>query len=317
MIRTKGGWGNDDDIEDNGEEEGFETDKKWLDKMWRRGGKKKKEKSIEEYKVMALKFKQRMEDAADDDESAHSAGKPALEKLALLPEVQTEMRKHELQVLFLEECGILHVFKRWLGPLNGKTFPNHNLKLGMLTLLDAMTDPDQGGSAVNPDQVKESGIGGIVMLYKMRDKDPAVRNTAQRIVDRWSRPVLGTGTHNHTKLHDVKEKERRDGSVQRISKLTANRVAPKKNMESTRNKEEEKLEAYMEERTAKAKIGDAVCYSPDPPLAAHTGLPVAGLPAAHGIRGGMAGLQVSFGLADAGGEELLSECDAGRAAGRV
>ena len=28
--------------EDNGEEEGFETDKKWLDKMWRRGGKKKK-----------------------------------------------------------------------------------------------------------------------------------------------------------------------------------------------------------------------------------------------------------------------------------
>ena len=28
------------------------------------------------------------------------------------------MLKHELQVLFLEECGILRTFKRWLDPIN-------------------------------------------------------------------------------------------------------------------------------------------------------------------------------------------------------
>ena len=216
VIKTKGGWGDDDAIEDNGEVEEDEldqTDKKWLDQMWGRNMKKKKEKTLDEYKVIALKFKQRMDDAADDDEEAHKKGKPALEKLAMLEEVRTEMRKRELQVLFLEECGILRTFKRWLDPLNGKTLPNHNLKLGVLEILNEMTDPEKGGSAVNPDMVRESGIGGIVMFYRTKDKNPHVKNCAMKIVDRWSRPVLGTGSHSHRRLHKEVEKEQSDGSV--------------------------------------------------------------------------------------------------------
>ena len=56
--------------------------------------------------------------------------------------------------------------------------------MGMLEILNEMTDPEQGGNAVNPDQVKESGIGGIVMLYRMKDKNPHVKNIAMKIVDR-------------------------------------------------------------------------------------------------------------------------------------
>ena len=110
-------------------------------------------------------------------------------------------------------AGILRTFKRWLDPIAGKTFPNHNLKLGVLEILNEMTDPDVGWSAVNPDMVRESGIGGIVMLYCTKDKNPHVKNCAQKIVDRWSRPVLGTGSHSYRKLHKEVEKEQGDGSV--------------------------------------------------------------------------------------------------------
>eukprot|EP01049_Picozoa_sp_SAG25_P011774 SAG25_NODE_1484_length_2931_cov_3.076271_9_plen_81_part_00 len=51
-------------------------------------------------------------------------------------EVRTEMRKLELQHLYLEECGILSTFKRWLEPLNGKAFPNFNLKNGVMEVVD-------------------------------------------------------------------------------------------------------------------------------------------------------------------------------------
>jgi hypothetical protein len=60
------------------------SDKKWLDQMWGRNKKKKKEKGIEEYKAIALRFKQRMEEAADDDEAANRRVEPALERLSML-----------------------------------------------------------------------------------------------------------------------------------------------------------------------------------------------------------------------------------------
>lgn len=58
VIKTKGGWGDDADIEGSGEEDDDplnQTDKKWLDQMWGRGQKKDKGKSLDEYKLIALK----------------------------------------------------------------------------------------------------------------------------------------------------------------------------------------------------------------------------------------------------------------------
>ena len=103
-IKTKGGWTEDKDIEGS-EEETDPSDKRWLDKMWGRNKAKKREKGHEEYKTMALNFKQKMDDAQDEDEAANRRSEPALERLTMIPQVRTEMRKHELQHLFLDECG--------------------------------------------------------------------------------------------------------------------------------------------------------------------------------------------------------------------
>ena len=73
--------------------------------MWGRNKAKKREKGHEEYKTMALNFKQKMDDAQDEDEAANRRSEPALERLTMIPQVRTEMRKHELQHLFLDECG--------------------------------------------------------------------------------------------------------------------------------------------------------------------------------------------------------------------
>eukprot|EP01048_Picozoa_sp_COSAG05_P006919 COSAG05_NODE_469_length_9505_cov_14.573676_1_plen_487_part_00 len=265
VIKTKGGWTEDNAIEGS-DDEHDETDKRWLDKMWGRGGKKKREKTIDEYKTMAMKFKEAMDSAQDEDEAANRRGEPALERLSMIQNVRTEMRKQELQHLYFDECGILHTFKRWLAPLNGKAFPNYNLKHGVLEIVDEMTDPDRGGRAINTDQVKDSGIGGIIMLYKTKDKNSVVRNLCTTIIDRWSRPVLGVGADKMRKLHD-QEKEGKDG--RKYTKVAAKRDKMKSDTESKYNADKDKIETFLKERAASAKLGQ-------PGFVFHAGWPMPG-----------------------------------------
>ena len=234
--------------------------------MWGRGGKKKREKTIDEYKTMAMKFKESMDSAQDADEAANRRGEPALERLAMLGAVRTEMRKQDLQHLYLDECGILHTFQRWLAPLNGKAFPNFNLKNGVLEIVDQMTDPDAGGRAINTDQVKDSRIGGIIMVYKTKDTNSAIRNICTTIIDRWSRPVLGVGADKMRKLHD-ETKEGKDG--RRYTKVAAKREKKKCDSTTKMNQDKDKLDKFMKDRAASAKLGQ-------PGFVFHAGWPMPG-----------------------------------------
>jgi hypothetical protein len=60
---------------------------------------------------------------------------------------------------------------------------------------------------------------GKMMLYKTKDKNPTIRNLAQKIIDRWSRPVLGVGSYSHRRLH----KEVDTASGKRYTKIQARR----------------------------------------------------------------------------------------------
>ena len=61
----------------------------------------------------------------------HAAGKkgePALAKLLLLPKLQAQVKKRDLQEKLLE-VGLLMSIKRWLEPLPDRSFPNSTLGL--------------------------------------------------------------------------------------------------------------------------------------------------------------------------------------------
>eukprot|EP01047_Picozoa_sp_COSAG01_P001598 COSAG01_NODE_37_length_34085_cov_64.376626_15_plen_145_part_00 len=90
------------------------SDKKWLDQMWGRNKKKKKEKGIEEYKAIALRFKQRMEEAADDDEAANRRGEPALERLSMLVRAAAAARG-SLALTGRSSCVVLRLLGGPLG----------------------------------------------------------------------------------------------------------------------------------------------------------------------------------------------------------
>eukprot|EP01052_Picozoa_sp_SAG31_P024040 SAG31_NODE_2020_length_6659_cov_1.685976_6_plen_107_part_00 len=89
--------------------------------------------------------------AFHDDIISLKDGRPALEKLSMLGEVQSMMRKEALREKFIE-CGVLEVFFNWLEPLTDvgpkPVFPNSTLRKGIIDTLDEMTDPKRGGTLV-------------------------------------------------------------------------------------------------------------------------------------------------------------------------
>ena len=53
--------------------------------------------------------------------------------------------------------GILLTFKRWLAPLNGKAFPNFNLKNGVFEILDEVCPQIRNPRAVQHSLVLSAG----------------------------------------------------------------------------------------------------------------------------------------------------------------
>jgi hypothetical protein len=297
IIRTKGGWGEDNDIEDTG----GGSDRKWLDAYWGKGKGKKKTKTDAQCRNIAAAFKQEMDDSTDTDIEANKKGEPALAKLLMLDALRAQVKKRDLQEKLLE-VGLLMSIKRWLEPLPDRSFPNSTLRMGIFEALDEITDPDRGGVAVSPDEVAESGIGRIVMFYKLKDKNPNLKNIAQRLIDRWARPALNIasqGRSGYKEMHDSK-------TTKGYSKLTVPRVKMVKNEAAPEIIAEKNIQQHLEDRARKV-----------PPSTCHHG----SRPRRSGVVG-RAGedrrgwIRVHGALPHGRGAELLEECDAGQEDGR-
>ena len=138
---------------------------------------------------------EKMLDAYDRDIESNKQGKPGLMKLMISNEIFTNLRKKDLQELFLDRGG-LSAFSKWLSRLPDGTFPNYNLVEGVLYCLD--------GIKMNENSLENSDLLDVIKNYSEgHAKMPALQKLAKTIEEKWNRQVRGVQS-NYSKDFDNK-----------------------------------------------------------------------------------------------------------------
>jgi transcription factor SPN1 len=149
--------------------------------------KAKNEAQLKEMRSEASDLVARMEVAAEQDAAARAEGQLAVAKLRELPDVERALCRVDLQPICLEH-GLLGALATWLRPGEDGSLPNLRIRTALLGLIARLPvdtrDPD------SKEQLKRSGLGKVVMFYKLHDDAAANRAQAGRIVDEWSRPLF-------------------------------------------------------------------------------------------------------------------------------
>ncbi|CAJ0826794.1 1627_t:CDS:2 [Entrophospora sp. SA101] len=121
--------------------------------------------------------------AADDDVRGVDNGDPCHRKINMLDAVVERLSKPYLTEALIDN-NILDAVRYWLEPLPDRTLPSITLQLEMMKILDRYP--------ITTDNLLSSKVGRIVYFYKISSRtSEVVRQLATRLVEKWSRPILG------------------------------------------------------------------------------------------------------------------------------
>lgn len=125
-----------------------------------------------------------MADAAEADTNARREGKPAMQKLKMLPEVITLLNRNNLRDQLVDpETNILEAVRFFLEPLDDGSLPAYNIQRELFAVLEKLP--------INKDALVASGIGKVVLFYvKSTKPESNIKRQAEKLVGEWTRPIL-------------------------------------------------------------------------------------------------------------------------------
>jgi len=140
-----------------------------------------------EKEEVAREFLKKMTSAADDDDTAIQEKRPAIKKLAMLPEVIDMLTKRDL-ILNLLEFDLLVIIKRWVQPLPNGTLGNITVRQQILA---AIAKIGTGENGISSNDLKRSSLGKTVMsLYMHKSETPEMKRQHKSLIEQWSRPIF-------------------------------------------------------------------------------------------------------------------------------
>jgi len=195
----------------------------------------------------------KMDMAAEEDVNANLVKQPAVQKLKMLNEVDTELRKKHVQHAFIENSGLASLAK-WLKPLPDGSIPNVKVRQTLLEILELFKD-------IDVDYLKESGIGKSVMILSKHPMETVGnKKIAATLIERWSRPIFGISSE----YKDLREYDDQD-TTQQKKKEVEKVITPKRDsMKSSVDLEHELTKKYQKSdganRSFHARIPDRVSF---------------------------------------------------------
>jgi len=129
-------------------------------------------------------MRRRMTEAAQADTNARTAGRPAIHKLKMLPEVVGLLNRNTLQNNIVDpDINLLEAVRFFLEPLNDGSLPAFQIQRELFSALQRLP--------INKDTLVASGIGKVTYFYtKSKFPEPSIKRIAQKLVAEWTRPIL-------------------------------------------------------------------------------------------------------------------------------
>ncbi|OWF39206.1 IWS1-like protein [Mizuhopecten yessoensis] len=175
----------------------------------------------------------KMKEAAEADRELNTKKKPATRKLKYLTDVNSQLKKSDLHVAFLD-CGVLSAMTEWLAPLPDKSLPH-------LQIRDTFLKHLHDFPSVSNEGLKASGIGKAVMyLYKHPRETKNNKERCGKLINDWSRPIFNL-TSNY-KMLSKEEREQRDyEQLPKRRRLSTEGMTPRRDIDNALSGDQQAL----------------------------------------------------------------------------
>jgi len=122
--------------------------------------------------------------AAIADGQQVAEGKPAYQKLKLLPEVVGILNRNTYTQSILDpETNFLEAVRFFLEPLSDGSLPAYNIQRELFQSLERLP--------MTKEALISSGIGKVIYFYrKSKRVDSKIKRQATKLMEEWSRPIL-------------------------------------------------------------------------------------------------------------------------------
>jgi transcription factor SPN1 len=129
-------------------------------------------------------MRSRMTKAAENDGELVRVGKPASQKLKMLPEVVSLLtRSNYTQAILDPEMNLLEAVRFFLEPLTDGSLPAYNIQRELFAALSKLP--------MTKEALISSGIGKVIVFYKKSKRvEPVIKRQAVKLMEEWSRPLL-------------------------------------------------------------------------------------------------------------------------------